>query len=170
MTSYFPTVPPVLRVEKWTGRYAINNRSFLKYFIQCASLTPEHPSYSDLLISLSTDSEFLFNPHSPFGKAVLKLSPYSRFCFILANWSQNTVFLMSVTERRIRPLLKSKKRLSPITPSSVINFIPPLYLPPPIPPPQYFHSLHITLSANVIPVHSPSSAGPSVGLPRQGIG
>jgi len=160
---------PPLGVVKWAGRYEINSHSFLDYLILCG--LDDIPSNSELRNFLTvTDGVFYFNPYLPFGRAVLRLSPLQRFILIQVSWSQRSLFLQAVTLRRIMPLLKPKKRPLLDSPIPLINFIPPLYLPPPPPIFQDFFPQLLTLSMTPSPVHSPYSSGPSVGLPRQGIG
>jgi hypothetical protein len=165
---YSATSPP-LGVVKCAGKYEVHCHSFLDFLIKCGipQDTPEFPLIYNQLFS--SDGVFYFNPYSSFGRAVLKLPPESRLRLINACWNQGTLFLWSFTQRRIKPLLKPKKRAHTVIPTPVINFIPPLYLPPPVPIPQHFYSPYLIL-ITVLFAHFLRSVGPSVGPPRQGIG
>ena len=146
-----PGRSPSLTFEKWSNRYVIKMLDLWNFFLACGGVYgPGYQSVLEFALSPS-QHEMLFNPSSPFGRAVLKLPILTRIQLLALSLSQGSFFNLRVTQRRVRPLLKAKKKRAPLTFPPPITFIPPLYLPladsPSYPlPPSLSLSIHNTFS------------------------
>ena len=168
--KFNPGVSPPLGVEKWSRRYVIKMSDVWDFFTACGGV---YGSGYQLLLNFAQTSvsELLFNPHSSFGRAVLKLTLRSRVELIMTLIDHGSLFKVKVIQRRAWPLLKAKrKKQLPIVSPTQIKFFPPLYLSPSPPPPQLFPP-PIPLSTSHNPsYHFLNFVRLSFHPPRQGIG
>ena len=168
---YHPGVSPPLGMEKWNRRFVITMRDIWEFFLAFGAMDtgPNFQQYAEA--AQTYFCEYLFNPNSSFGRAILKLHVYTRASLLLKALGSGVIFKVSVTQRRIKPLLRRRKRKPSSSPSLPPTFHPPLYLTPVLPPLLSFPVLR-SLSCSLLIVLQLlfDLACPLEGPPRQGVG
>ena len=166
-----PTNRVSLGFEKWNRRRVVNSADLFKFYCSC-NIASDHPFYLRLQSIALFPYECLFNPSSPFGRAILKL-PFPTFISLLTEWfCYDAIFHVVVHQRRILPLLRPKRKplLKPPSPTPVIlSFIPPLYLNTPTPSSPYFPPTQL-FQLQLLFIHLLNFVRLSYVPPREGIG